>query len=309
VVIATYAKAGTTWTQQIVAQLIFGGRGDVEVATLSPWLDLRIPPKEVKLAALEAQPHRRFIKTHLPVDALVFSPDAKYVYVGRDGRDVVWSLHNHHANATEDWYRLFNDTPGRVGPPLAPPPASVRQYFLEWLEGKPLPGAIDTTVKNLREIAPTWYFNVPRGFEALLPYLREDEALRKRFFSRVKVLWFAAAALPQHVYDAYNALAYDTCGETIPSESGSPARTKSFSCTKICLDSDTRYVFSTVPSLLVTTISCAPRFRAPKLTTPSISLTTAGFEGLRASNNSVTRGRPPVISRDLPIVRGILAST
>jgi aryl sulfotransferase len=48
VVIATYAKAGTTWTQQIVAQLIFGGRDGLDVATLSPWLDLRVPPREVK---------------------------------------------------------------------------------------------------------------------------------------------------------------------------------------------------------------------------------------------------------------------
>jgi aryl sulfotransferase len=135
VVIATYAKAGTTWTQQIVAQLIFGGEDGIDVATLSPWVDLRVPPKEVKLAALEAQQHRRFIKTHLPVDALVFSPDAKYLYVGRDGRDVVWSLYNHLASANDDWYRLFNDTPGRVGPPLGRPPASIRQYFLEWLEG------------------------------------------------------------------------------------------------------------------------------------------------------------------------------
>ena len=134
VVIATYAKAGTTWTQQIVAQLIFGGRDGLDVATLSPWLDLRVPPKEVKLRALEAQRHRRFIKTHLPVDALVFSPEAKYIYVGRDGRDVVWSLYNHHASVSDDWYRLYNDTPGRVGPPLGPPPASIRQYFLEWLE-------------------------------------------------------------------------------------------------------------------------------------------------------------------------------
>jgi Sulfotransferase domain len=116
VVIATYAKAGTTWTQQIVAQLIFGGRAGIDVASLSPWLDLRMPPKEVKLAALEAQRHRRFIKTHLPVDALVFSPAAKYIYIGRDGRDVVWSLYNHHANVNEDWYRLYNNTPGRVGP-------------------------------------------------------------------------------------------------------------------------------------------------------------------------------------------------
>jgi feruloyl-CoA synthase len=86
-------------------------------------------------------------------------------------------------------------------------------YYID--EGKPLPGAIETTVKNLREIAPTWYFNVPRGFEALLPYLKEDARLRQNFFSRLKVLWFAAAPLPQRVFDEYNELAYNTCGETI----------------------------------------------------------------------------------------------
>ena len=83
-------------------------------------------------------------------------------------------------------------------------------------EGKPLPGLIETTVANLREVAPNWYFNVPRGFEALLPYLQADEALRRNFFSRLKVLWFAGAAMPQHVFDAYKDLAYATCGETVP---------------------------------------------------------------------------------------------
>ncbi|HEX5476302.1 MAG TPA: AMP-binding protein, partial [Burkholderiales bacterium] len=68
-------------------------------------------------------------------------------------------------------------------------------------EGKPLPGAIETTVRNLREVAPNFYFNVPKGFEALLPYLREDEALRRNFFSRVKVLWFAGAGVSQAVFD------------------------------------------------------------------------------------------------------------
>jgi aryl sulfotransferase len=135
IVIATYAKSGTTWVQQIVAQLIFRGAEDLEVAAMSPWLDLRVPPKEEKLAAVEAQAHRRFLKTHLPVDALVFSPEAKYLYIGRDGRDVVWSFYNHHANANELWYQLVNDTPGRVGPPIGPPPASIRQYFLDWLDG------------------------------------------------------------------------------------------------------------------------------------------------------------------------------
>jgi aryl sulfotransferase len=134
IIIGSYAKSGTTWTQQIVGQLIFGGDPDVNVAELSPWLDLRVPPKEIKLPEVEAQTHRRFIKTHLPVDALVFSPVARYVYVARDGRDVVWSMHNHHINANEQWYAALNDTPGRVGPPIAPAPADVRDFWRLWLD-------------------------------------------------------------------------------------------------------------------------------------------------------------------------------
>jgi aryl sulfotransferase len=133
IIIATYAKSGTTWMQQIIAQMLFGPDPELEVAEMSPWLDLRVPPKAVKLAAVEAQTHRRFLKTHLPVDALVFSPRAKYLYLGRDGRDVVWSLYNHHANANDKWYEALNDTPGRVGPPIAPPPSDIRQYWEEWL--------------------------------------------------------------------------------------------------------------------------------------------------------------------------------
>ena len=133
IIISTYAKSGTTWVQQIVSQLLWNGASDLEVAEMSPWLDLRVPPKAVKLPFVEAQTHRRFLKTHLPVDALVFSPRAKYLYIGRDGRDVVWSMYNHHANANGAWYSALNDTPGLVGAPIAPPPASTRQYFLDWL--------------------------------------------------------------------------------------------------------------------------------------------------------------------------------
>jgi aryl sulfotransferase len=89
IIIATYAKSGTTWMQQIIAQMLLGPDADLEMAEMSPWLDLRVPPKAVKLPAVEAQTHRRFLKTHLPVDALVYSPQAKYLYIGRDGRDSV----------------------------------------------------------------------------------------------------------------------------------------------------------------------------------------------------------------------------
>jgi aryl sulfotransferase len=134
IVIGTYAKSGTTWTQQIVGQLVFSGAEGVNVAELSPWVDLRLPARAEKLAAIEAQQHRRFLKTHLPVDALVFSPKLKYIYVGRDGRDVIWSMYNHHANANALFYQFLNETPGRVGPPIERPPASIRQYYHDWLD-------------------------------------------------------------------------------------------------------------------------------------------------------------------------------
>ena len=82
-------------------------------------------------------------------------------------------------------------------------------------EGKPLPGAIEATVRNLREVAPNWYFTVPKGYEMLLPYLKSDLALRKNFFSKLKALWFAGAGVSQHVFDQYRELAYETCGEQI----------------------------------------------------------------------------------------------
>jgi feruloyl-CoA synthase len=82
-------------------------------------------------------------------------------------------------------------------------------------DGKPVPGQIEKTVRNLREIAPTIYFNVPRGYEALLPFLQEDAALRRTFFSRVGLLQYAGAVLPQPVWKAYEDLAVQSCGERI----------------------------------------------------------------------------------------------
>jgi feruloyl-CoA synthase len=82
-------------------------------------------------------------------------------------------------------------------------------------EGKPMPGAIEATARNLRDVAPTIYFNVPKGFEMLLPYLSEDRALRESFFSRLKVMFYAGAGLSQHVHDALQELAVNTVGERI----------------------------------------------------------------------------------------------
>ena len=134
IIISTYAKSGTTWMQQIISQLLFDGDGDLDTQAMSPWVDFRVPPKDVKLPALEAQTHRRFVKTHLPVDALVYSPKAKYIYIGRDGRDVLWSLHNHHLNGNQVMYDAVNKSPGLIGPPLEPPTEDILEYWKTWME-------------------------------------------------------------------------------------------------------------------------------------------------------------------------------
>jgi feruloyl-CoA synthase len=82
-------------------------------------------------------------------------------------------------------------------------------------EGKPGPKAIAETVRNLREISTAAYFNVPKGYEDLLPHLRADRRLRETFFSRLRLLFYAGAGLSQPVWDAYRALARETCGERI----------------------------------------------------------------------------------------------
>ncbi len=82
--------------------------------------------------------------------------------------------------------------------------------------GKPAPDLFDTTVENLREIAPTIYFNVPRGFQMLAPYLEQDAALRDHFFSQLDTIFYAAAALPQDVWERFEALSVAALGKKIP---------------------------------------------------------------------------------------------
>jgi feruloyl-CoA synthase len=83
-------------------------------------------------------------------------------------------------------------------------------------DGKPLPGQIEETVRNLREVAPLFYSNVPKGYEELIPWLRRDRALRENFFSRVQILQYSGASIAQRVCDAFDELARDTVGEPIP---------------------------------------------------------------------------------------------
>jgi aryl sulfotransferase len=132
IVICTWSKSGTTWTQQIVGQLIFSGKpGLYHGPDRSPWPDFRLRPGQTVIA--DAQTHRRFLKTHLAIDALPYSRTAKYIYIGRDGRDVFWSWYNHWSSfKPEVLARISGFYPDQ--PPVTYPREDMRLAFLEWLD-------------------------------------------------------------------------------------------------------------------------------------------------------------------------------
>jgi feruloyl-CoA synthase len=82
--------------------------------------------------------------------------------------------------------------------------------------GKPAPGLVETSVRNLKEIPPTIYFNVPRGFDLLLPFLEKDAGLRANFFRRLDLMLYAGAALPQNLWDRMQRLALAERGTRLP---------------------------------------------------------------------------------------------
>jgi feruloyl-CoA synthase len=86
-------------------------------------------------------------------------------------------------------------------------------YYID--EGRPLPGLIEKTVRNLLEVSPTVYYNVPRGYDALLPFLENDAELRRSFFARLKVMLYGGAALPASLWERLNRVAETELGKRV----------------------------------------------------------------------------------------------
>jgi feruloyl-CoA synthase len=86
-------------------------------------------------------------------------------------------------------------------------------YYID--EGRPLPGLIEKTVRNLLEVSPTVYYNVPRGYDALLPFLENDAELRRSFFARLKVMLYGGAALPASLWERLNRVAEAELGKRV----------------------------------------------------------------------------------------------
>jgi len=143
IVISAPSKCGVTWTQRLVSLLVFDGPElPGPLSTVSPWVDLNIRPIEEVVGILDAQDHRRFLKTHTPLDGLVLDDRVTYLGIGRDPRDAAVSELRQWDNMNLE--RLRRLRLGSPGAPVPPPPPGVGvpspvQAFRDWMEGPIMP--------------------------------------------------------------------------------------------------------------------------------------------------------------------------
>lgn len=132
IVISTRSKTGTTWVQMICALLVFQTPElPVPLARLSPWLDHLIVPREQVYAKLAAQEHRRFIKTHTPLDGIPLDPRATYIVTARDPLDLAVSLYHQGANLDRELVRQLTGQPEPTMPRQVPKP--LHDWLVEWI--------------------------------------------------------------------------------------------------------------------------------------------------------------------------------
>jgi aryl sulfotransferase len=166
IVITTPPKCGTTWMQMLCALLIFRTPDlPAPLARLSPWLDMQLRPLDAVLTDLDAQAHRRFIKTHTPLDGLPMDPRVTYLSVARDPRDAALSWDNHVGNMDLD--RFVTARVGAVGaddlaelgitgPPPEPPEDPADRFWL-WMEGDPTTaGSVSGLASLVHHVAMAW---------------------------------------------------------------------------------------------------------------------------------------------------------
>jgi hypothetical protein len=174
IVIATFAKCGTTWTQRIVDLLVHQSPDVRPFGEISPWLDSTLfNPVEEDLATLKAQTHRRYIKSHLPFYALPVWDTVKYIHVGRDGRDARLSWQNHEQGFTPEFRANVGALAGALaaeqgkkpaGPP-PPAPENPRDYLVHWF------GELESQIGAADQDGPSRFGSSFFDFEA--SYWRE----------------------------------------------------------------------------------------------------------------------------------------
>lgn len=156
IVISTRSKSGTTWMQMICALLVFGTPDlPAPLPQLSPWLDHLIEPVDDVVRRLAAQQHRRFVKTHTPLDGVPIDPRATYVVVARHPLDMAVSLYHQGDNIDRARLRQLTGTPEPSEPPPARP--DLHTWLRAWTETETTPAeSMDSLVGVLHHATDAW---------------------------------------------------------------------------------------------------------------------------------------------------------
>lgn len=156
IVISTRSKSGTTWMQMICALLVFSTPElPAPLGWMSPWLDWLVAPQDEVYDRLAAQGHRRFIKTHTPLDGLPLDPRATFIVVGRHPLDMAVSLYHQSANLNRERIRQLTGQPEPSTP--ATPPLPLHEWLVTWIdwEGEPK-DKLDTLLGVMWHMADAW---------------------------------------------------------------------------------------------------------------------------------------------------------
>ncbi|HVU19774.1 MAG TPA: sulfotransferase domain-containing protein [Rhizomicrobium sp.] len=174
IVIATAPKCGTTWTQQIASLLVFQSPEPREIQNTSPWIDFRLPPIDAVTALIDAQTHRRFLKSHLPFDAMPIYDEVQYIHVARDGRDAFMSWHNHTSNYSPTARQLqgaAGEADESIARPLPAPHATPHDHFQVWIDESPdVRLRDDSPANNYFALERSWWAERKRPNVLLVHY-------------------------------------------------------------------------------------------------------------------------------------------
>jgi hypothetical protein len=154
IVISTRSKSGTTWMQMICALLVLGTPDlPAPLSVISPWLDHAIEPVEDVVRRLEAQQHRRIVKTHTPLDGIPLDPRATYVVVARHPLDLAVSLYHQGDNIDRERLAALTGTPVRSRAPRA----DLHDWLLEWVEADVShPDQMDSLPGVMHHLCDAW---------------------------------------------------------------------------------------------------------------------------------------------------------
>ena len=200
IVISTRSKSGTTWMQMICALLVFERADFAEpLARLSPWLDWKVTPIDEVVATLQAQQHRRFIKTHTPLDGLPLDGRATYIVVARDPRDMYISLYHQGDNIDRSAVRRMLGQLEPDNPEAEPARQTLADALQAWIDGDASPEQSMDSIRGVfHHLTDGWQ----RRHDANVVLVHYDDLLRDLDGQMRRIADRLGFEVPEHRWSA-----------------------------------------------------------------------------------------------------------